>query len=262
MSKLIKSNNIWLLQASPTWTLRETLDFRDYNIGTLSSGANTIGGKSWNWTPGGVSASATNNSNGLRVLATGGGNFSYLGRNVESLFTDKTKPIRLVMSAQNIDLKVTSSNVGILITSAGSASGDRAPTIIARLNGRASGSDARAQIQRSGGSVGTNGGGFSNANGPDLGSNPTSAVFEIYVWQTQAAIRIYTGTTTFPESQDPETVFSDQTNYFQCTMAGFGAIPGASTDFYADIRIGMLVGGGGSQDADADFLVYQVEEWG
>ena len=260
MSKLILSNDTWLLTPSPTWTLIETLDFRDYSIGALSAGANTIGGKSWNWTTA-TGHSATNSSNGIRQLAAGSGNFSYLGRDLESLFTNTKNPIRVLMSAQNIDLVTTSSNVGIILTSAGAADNDRAPSIIIRLNGRSSGSDARAQAQRTGGTVGTNGGGFSNQDGSAFGSNPTSAVFEIYAWQSQAAVRIYTGTTSFPESQDPETVFSDSTNYFQCSMAGFGSSPGTAIDFFADVRIGMLAGGGGSQNADVDWLVYQVEEW-
>ena len=243
MSKLILSNDTWLLTPSPTWTLIETLDFRDYSIGALSAGANTIGGKAWNWTTA-TGHSATNSSNGIRQLAAGSGNFSYLGRDLESLFTNTKNPIRVLMSAQNIDLVTTSSNVGIILTSAGAADNDRAPSIIIRLNGRSSG------------------GGFSNQDGSEFGSNPTSAVFEIYAWQSQAAVRIYTGTTSFPESQDPETVFSDSTNYFQCSMAGFGSSPGTAIDFFADVRIGMLAGGGGSQNADVDWLVYQVEEWG
>ena len=46
--------------------------------------------------------------------------------------------------------------------------------------------------------------------------------------------------------------FSDSTNYFQCSMAGFGSSPGTAIDFFADVRIGMLAGGGGSQNCGAD----------
>lgn len=261
MSRLTESSGVWSLQASESWSLVETLDFTDYNIGSLSSGTNSIGGKDWDWVTA-TGHSATNTSGvGIRQVATGAGNFSYLGRELSSLITNVKNPVRLLMSAQNMDLKVTSSNAGIVLTSSGTASGTRCPSVIARLNAQSGGSVARKMTQRTQGTAGTTGT-YTNNIAANLASNPTSAVFEIYVWQASFVARIYEGTTTFPAAQDPYTVFADQTNYFQGSMAGYGAIPGATTDWFPNLTIGTIVGGGGGQDADVDWLVYQVEEWG
>ena len=261
MSKLTESSGVWSLKPSESWSLVETLDFTDYNIGTLSSGNNTIGGLTWEW----VTASghsATNSSGvGIRQVATGGGNFSYLGREISSLITNVKNPVRFLMSAQNMDLKVTSSNAGIVLSSSDSPDGTRCPSIIVRFNAQSSGAVARKLSSRTEGTVGSNGS-YTNNIAANLGSNPTSAVFEIYVWQASFVARIYEGTTTFPAAEDPYTVFADQTNYFQGSMAGYGMIPGATIDWFPDLTIGTMVGGGGGQDADVDWLVYQVEEWG